>query len=43
MEALEGVKPQCGGGAGGDEEEYDLPLHIAAVCRWPLTSLAYDV
>jgi hypothetical protein len=24
-------KPQCGGGE--EEGEYDLPLHVAAVCR----------
>ena len=33
MSGLEDAKPQCGGGAGGAEEEYDLPLHIAALCK----------
>lgn len=25
-------KPQCGGGGSG-EDDYDFPLHLAAVCR----------
>lgn len=27
-----GGKPQCG--SGEDAGEYDLPLHVAALCKW---------
>ncbi|KAK7428112.1 hypothetical protein QQZ08_005351 [Neonectria magnoliae] len=31
MDSMEPAKPQCGSEANGGSEEYDLPLHIAAV------------
>lgn len=33
-EAMATEKPKCG--SGPEEGEYDLPLHIAAVCQCPL-------
>lgn len=32
MEAVAAVKPQCGGG-GAKADDYDLPLHVAALCQ----------
>lgn len=29
---MDEAKPQCGGGSAGEEEEYDLPLHVAGLC-----------
>lgn len=32
MEAVPAAKPQCGGG-GANKDDYDLPLHVAALCE----------
>jgi len=33
MDAIEDIKPQCGGGK--EQGEYDLPLHVAGLCTSP--------
>lgn len=30
---MEDAKPQCGGATSGKPEEYDLPLHVAGLCK----------